>query len=210
MKPYALLIAWFAIIPRALGLFSGPCYVNNASAAAFAEAFADGSPESIWTPEEGSADFLQAHIVEPWPKRSKKHRVVKYCYADDASAAILSCMMQAGISLWSDALGGPASKNTGHSLAFYEVKGKDGKPVRCYADYDAKTMTGKWNPEVDGDVLAVRYNDQHLYQSTVGYMYKSMDNTPGRHIMNLGDLKNGEERIVAHEVRQGPPLVALH
>jgi hypothetical protein len=154
-------------------------------------------------PQFSYTDLLQDKVRHPWPKRGKYH-LVRYCYADEDARAKLECLFQKGLSMWSDALGGPPSESTGHSLYFYEIKegGLNGKPMSCFTKgtYNPEKLEGVWNPLVPADTLAVFYKKDTQSWATAGYDPPEVNPKTSRHVMVLRDLEEKDVSVIAHEV----------
>lgn len=98
------------------------------------------------------------------------------------------------------ALGGPASKHTGHSLAFKEEVVND-QPKFCYqGDYKNPEERGTWNTAVPDETLAVHLSTSGSI-TRMGYIPSS--SKPGRHVTYL-DLSLPDDFLVGmmvHEVK---------
>jgi hypothetical protein len=159
----------------------------------------------------GYTDGLIGTAKLPWPQRKSGHRVVRYCYVDEATREKLVSHLCPAMRLWEEALGGAGSATTGHSFAIHEVqytKGDQKLPLFCFlkGSWDEVKRGGKWNPVVEKDVLAISYKQGGMSFSTVGYTPDTVDPKPYRHIMELSETYPGtkeliiEPYIVAHEV----------
>ena len=103
------------------------------------------------------------------------------------------------IGLWKKALGGPPSKETGHSLVFREVT-HNSEEQFCSTFFNETTYNGISNPNVEQGVLNIYMtpNDgkdgSGISSADVGYNY-----TEGAHrIMFISAY--ADEVTVAHEV----------
>jgi hypothetical protein len=116
-----------------------PCGVpfptNDETLSAFSALFNDTlSPSSL-----GSSDLLNFASIhggsKPWPRdESTRDKLVTitYCYEKIAGRVRLSADFEAAIGVWMHALGGKASKNTGHGLEFREAKDGKENPLYCF------------------------------------------------------------------------------
>jgi hypothetical protein len=110
-----------------------------------------------------------------WPLRPYQDvqlHTIHYCFASLEERADTFCQLQAGMRVWSDALGGSASATNGHSLGFREVADEHGRPILCYYPntWDPQDRSGVKDPRVPDDILVVyaaRYGRSS--SSTVGY-----------------------------------------
>jgi hypothetical protein len=117
----------------------------------------------------------------------------------------IGCGLKEAMVLWEEALGGPAGKDSGHNLAFTEVKFA-GKTQYCFKEFYPNYWNGKRNKFVSNDVLAIYWKDTAssggVSSASLGYMPKEhADPSLGgfRHSMNIAE--NVPAAIIAHEVR---------
>lgn len=142
---------------------------------------------------------------KPWPIRNPRARprvrTVLYCYVNQYSRNELDYNIQNAITLWMNALGGPPSANTRHSLVFQELVDNTGQPVYCYTNYQNQVR----NPAVPTYALAIHWWQNSHAESTVGYEESptGMPYTTNRHNMYLSSRQsNVYPTIYAHEVSQ--------
>ncbi|KAL1602627.1 hypothetical protein SLS60_006044 [Paraconiothyrium brasiliense] len=116
----------------------------------------------------------------------------------------IGCRLREAIALWDKALGGGASKGTGHNLAFSEVTFA-GKTQLCFKEFYYSHWNGNRNRLVSDDVLAIYWKDTALSggvsAGTVGYTPKEHTdpNFIGlRHSLTLAD--NADPAVIAHEI----------
>ena len=69
----------------------------------------------------------------PWPRREGGLQTINYCFIDQHARDQLKGVFDAAVNIWMNALGGPASAQTGHSLEFREHTA-NGQPIFCYLD----------------------------------------------------------------------------
>lgn len=121
--------------------------------------------------------------------------VVRFCFTTLEAKEKLERDFLRAIDVWMDALGGPASVQTGHNLVFKEVRTPEGEDTVCCSEWDTSQDHNPctWNPEVENDVLAVYENPSGKVNSaTIGYVSDSealLNNfPPQRHFINLTPL----------------------
>jgi hypothetical protein len=84
----------------------------------------------------------------PWPRQEKTNKhpnrlvVIWYCYANYETSQRFRKDLDQAIGAWMTALGGEASKESGHGLEFREIGGS--KPEYCYEDGDPKECASSW------------------------------------------------------------------
>ncbi|KAJ4348557.1 uncharacterized protein N0V89_009934 [Didymosphaeria variabile] len=125
--------------------------------------------------------------------------------------AKIGCRLREAIALWDEALGGGASKGTGHNLAFSEVTFA-GVTQLCFKEFYYGHWNGKRNKLVSDDVLAIYWRDTAnsggVSAGTVGYTPKEHadSNYIGfRHSLTLAD--NADSAVIAHEIGHGDDYV---
>lgn len=87
----------------------------------------------------------------PWPRDSHNLITIPYCYARQWDRHHVQEIFERGINEWYAALGGKASKQSGHGIVFKERVDDKGQPLTC------RKAGGvvDWNPDVPYDTLAV-------------------------------------------------------
>lgn len=168
--------------------------------------------------ESGYADgVVNTAYHQPWPlvtMYTKSMHLIRYCFADQASKDALHCSLAAAQILWTNALGGRPSKETGYNLNFAEAS--DNMELQlCYTEgkYDARMAQGTWNwrlhSRLDTLVVAYRPIDENgnkpATSATLGYTPESAlfawQTPQGRHYMQISDKDNVVQ--IAHELGHG-------
>lgn len=158
---------------------------------------------------------------QPWPYTKLPHRqtfLIRYCYADPASKSALHCSWARALSLWSAALGGPPSAETGYNVHFmpsFVRSGNDFGEEYCYKEgtYNSRTGQGTWNWKLsnrqDMLVLAYRPVDEHGQKpataASLGYTpEKAMMPWEGRQARHWLQVSDAEDEVkIAHELGHG-------
>ena len=176
------------------------------------------------SPHPTSSHTVTLPIV-PWPyRRGPFHlhegyiRRIPYCFVDERSHSRINlgpsgCKFAAAVQLWADALGGFASRQTGHSLAVQpSLNPRDYCCTRyTYGREDAPLADGELHCEWDAakwpkDALAIHWVDEvkmngKVAESQVGYTEEVHDGEAGRHWMRVGD--RATPATIAHELGHG-------
>ncbi|KAK7182809.1 hypothetical protein PSPO01_11148 [Paraphaeosphaeria sporulosa] len=151
--------------------------------------------------------FSNGGAQQPWPIRGilKKRNRIRYCFATAEMKEKIGFRLNQAIALWDEALGGGAGKETGHNLAFSEVKFA-GIPQHCFKEFFPAYWNGKRNNLVSNDVLAVIWKDKAssggVSSATIGCTPReraSPEELKGlRHRLYIAE--NTEAHTIAHEI----------
>jgi hypothetical protein len=216
MKFFLVAIALQLALPRGLASFN---FTNHARCSI-------SNTEWSTMHDPDSTNHTQAKLLSraaggigrwhrPWPVTDWEHygklRVIEYCFNTLADRPKLWCGLQKAIGLWHDHLGGPASPQAGHNLAFNEYLDDDGNPIPCYDTWDDANERGVWNEYVPHHVVSIKEDGRTAY-SSIGYIAE--DTEVMRHHIRLPmpPVENSQGyaeairfwlQTAAHEVRMG-------
>ena len=106
--------------------------------------------------------------------------MVRYCFSTPQTKSNFESLFLCAIDLWITALGGPASPQTGHNLAFREFQTPEGFTPSCCTTEIQISSRGQyicsWNPYVGNDILAVFPSEMpHTSYATIGYIAGSKE-----------------------------------
>lgn len=120
----------------------------------------DPSGLNMSSPDLGAADIIQGTTDGPgkWPRAHDGFLYIHYCFMDVDTRNVLSDVMYRAFALWYTALGGAASKDSGHAIIFQECMLKNGQPAYCKVDNNAREHG--WNPNIPYGTLLIHLGDQ--------------------------------------------------
>jgi hypothetical protein len=209
MNLLLIVLAWLFALPLASTLSATSQYGCAVGLDGYPTAGSTGVSNHSHGHQVRDYNAIGVRYRSAWPMTDEgqpgKLRVIDYCFATAEARVATWCNVQAAIKIWSDALGGPASPQTGHNLAFRE-RTHNGSPAFCYTQWDAAAERGHWNDDLPGDTLAIWAiaPDASGAWATIGYNSTELDKH-GRHILAVPDRVTGDPRyfatVLAHEVR---------
>lgn len=84
-------------------------------------------------PAQDSSDvFGSLGAPQKWPRNERNLVLIKYCFRSPFERQELEpALREVGIGYWMNALGGEASRQTGHDLAFEEALDRNGQLLFC-------------------------------------------------------------------------------
>ncbi|KAL5417538.1 hypothetical protein PMIN03_001496 [Paraphaeosphaeria minitans] len=151
----------------------------------FFEGLANGSINA----EQGSSDILSVQNYggpREWPRNSENKVVIEYCFDTPVSRNNIGASFRDfGVGEWMSALGGAASKTTGHGLVIEETVDANGMPLFCLDLYN-----GKWNQKLDYNTVVVQWFDIRNFagSASIGFVGFTSGGPPepGIHRMKFG------------------------
>jgi hypothetical protein len=123
-----------------------------------------------------------------WPtKQVNGHSIslIKFCLADQAAYdAELDTLIRMAWQTWEERIGRAEDEHS-HRLKLEPLRDATGFFEYCYR---GRAEDKVWNDVVPKDTLVVRIKPAWVVQAsaTAGYKRDSVDNTPGRHELNIG------------------------
>jgi hypothetical protein len=135
--------------------------------------------------------------------RDRNNKVpIPFCYRDENSRSWLKPGIDSAIKMWYDALGGEASKDSGHAIYFQETE-KQGGPLYCGDNDD-------WNTEVSFETVAIEYSPAYYggASATIGMIVNDEDPEPGEMILKAGSHLRTEQ--LTHELAHLLGMVHEH
>lgn len=132
---------------------------------------------------------------EPWPRGMGDYARIWYCFRTPQDRAALHDKFEAGLALWSKALGGwaPGSR---HAIR-WEERLQASQPLYCH---DEKAKNGfEWNEQIPYETIAVmaHENPVAIASATIGYIVNEDDPEPWEMIMRVG--QQADDAAIAHE-----------
>jgi hypothetical protein len=188
MKLFSLILALFAALPA---LHACP----------FSKTRWSNGNGSVNRRASDTLDDYYAYAPNWWPRNKDNKATIRYCFNMPQDREQFASRFEAAIAMWINALEGPASEETGHSLDFEEAS--DGN-TKLYCEDKSARNQWKWNDKVEWHTLRISLVDniEVAGSSTSGYISGGNDDEhmdrPGLNTMKLGvacDVVN-----IAHEL----------
>lgn len=148
----------------------------------------------------GAADVFGSNAgpgPKPWLRGSNLLVTIPYCYREPYERASLAWRVEEAIKIWENALGGQASKDTGHAVVFKETTDQ-GRPLYCY-DLGASNRF-KWNDDIPYETVSVEAVSSPVFiaSATIGFLSDPQQPEPWEMFMRVGHFASSVD--VAHEL----------